>query len=110
MTGAEFQGPDEVLVTVARGAQLETGDEGLDRGFPLPFQPVGDPTTGLIGLVQSFPDRPLAAGIEDSAVDAEAADGEDRDGDEVGVVRDGDGFGQEVEAVSERNGTRNPLT
>ena len=66
MTDAEFQGPDQVLVTVARCARLEAGDEGLDRDFPLAFEPVGDPTARLVGLVQAFPDRPLPAGIEDA--------------------------------------------
>ncbi len=101
LVDAEFQRPYQVLVTVAGAARLETRDEGLHRGLPLPLDPVTDSATRLVGLVQAFPDRPLPTGIENSAVDAGPADEEGRDGLQVEVVCQGDGLGQGVEAVPE---------
>src|SRR5688572_1795620 len=76
ISDAELDGPDQVLVTTSRGARLESGDEGLDGGLPLPLDPVAHPAARHVGPVQLLPDRPLTAAIEDPAMDAEPADGE----------------------------------
>jgi hypothetical protein len=102
VAGTEFQGSDQVLVPAARIPSLETRDESLDRSIPLPFEPVTDSTARLVGLVQLFPDGSFPAGFHDSVVDRVPANGEDRDGLQVGIICGGDSPGQQIETVSER--------